>query len=236
MESRSQVVVSMSGSNLWSRSEATVILRQAFDHKLNQIQDEVLVLGSMVERALVETVDALIARDIERGWELLTGIDDVGRKRAAIEADALVLMSTQQPVAGDLRSLVAVLEISAELKRIGEHIEEIGKLAMVMSARPVVNPATDLSRMVAIVHEMLRDALTAYARRDLALAQAVPPMDDRVDALYERMNQDVPTCRIWEYRFHSLKVAHNLERIADRVVNVCEWIMYAITGKLVELS
>jgi phosphate transport system protein len=215
------------------------MLRQSFDAKIERLQDELLILGSMVEKALIQSVDAFRARDLTQAWKLLAEDGTIGRQRAAVEAETLVLISTQQPVAGDLRTLVAVLEIAAELARMGDLTGEIDKLSL-MLGHHALPAAGQISGMADKVRTMLHLALTAFAERDLLLAQSIPDQDDEVDRDYERIHRSLPALRQadhdWEHCLQLLKVAHHLERTADRVVNICEWVVYAETGELVEFD
>jgi phosphate transport system protein len=218
----------------------TVTLRRTFDEKLHRLQDEVLLLGSMVERALIESVDALLEWDLAKTSELLATDDAFRRKRSFIEAEALALIATQHPVARDLRALAAMLEVSSELERMGWYTEEICKLNLGIGASPVPRSLYGIPAMAQIAQEMLHRALSALVKRDLNLARSVPADDDRVDALYEQMNTMLPSLSgssySWDQSLQLLRVAHNLERLADRVINICEWVVYIETGELLELG
>ena len=215
-------------------------VRQAFDRKLHDLCDEVLLLGSMVEKGLSDAVQALVRRDLDAAGALLVQSGEIGRQRDAIESDTLALMVTQQPVASDLRTLAAALEIAAELARIGGYCDEINRLNLMLGLESGPRPAGEIVRMTNTVRGMLRQALDAFVRRDLALAERTPADDDRVDALYQKMSQSLLAPAAgemqWEGRLHLLRVAHHLERAADRAVNICEWVVYAITGQLCELG
>jgi phosphate transport system protein len=215
------------------------MLRQTFDFKMQNLCDELLILGSMVEKSLVLSADAFRARDLRRAWELLANDGTIGRHRATIEEETLYLISTQQPVAGDLRTLAAILEIAAELARIGELTGEINRLSLMLGQNKVP-VAGQVSLMAHKAGTMLHQALTAFVKRDVALAQSIPQDDDEVDGHYEEINSSLPTLgdgdHDWERCMHLLKVAYHLERTADRVVNICEWVVYAITGEFVEFD
>jgi phosphate transport system protein len=215
------------------------MLRQTFDCKMQNLGDELLILGSMVEKSVVLSADAFRARDLRRAWELLENDGTIARHRAAIEEETLYLISTQQPVAGDLRTLAAILEIAAELARIGELTGEINRLSLLLGHLEVP-AAGQVSLMAHMAGTMLHQALTAFVKRDIALARSIPQDDDEVDGCYEQISRALPTLRgaahDWEQCLHLLKVAHHLERTADRVVNICEWVVYAVTGEFVEFD
>jgi phosphate transport system protein len=215
------------------------MLRQTFDFKMQKLQDELLILGSMVEKSLVLSADAFRARDLRQAWELLGNDGTIDSHRAAIEEETLYLISTQQPVAGDLRTLAAVLEIAAELARIGELTGEINRLSLLLGHLEVP-AAGQIGLMAHKAGTMLHRAMTAFTRRDVELARSIPRDDDEADGHYEQINSSLPTlgdaADDWEQCMHVLRVAHHLELTADRVVNICEWVVYAIMGEFVDFD
>ena len=215
------------------------MLRSTFDSQIQRLEDELLILGSMVEKVLVLSVDALVQRNLAKAWEFLAEDDTINRQYGAIETETVALMITQQPVAGDLRALAAMLDIAAELARMGELAAEINELSLLIGSHQLP-PAAQLGPMVGGVRTMLRLALTAFVERDVGLARSVPEQDDAVDGHYRRLCQSLRTLKDaahdWEPCLHLLKAAHHLERAADRVVNICEWVVYAVTGELVEFD
>jgi len=215
--------------------------RETFARKLQRLEDDVLLLGSMVEQAISESVEVLKRRDLEGARRLIAGDRAINEKRFAIEADCLVLLATQQPMAGDLRTLAAVLEIATELERIGDYAKGIARINVMMGEQPLVKPLIDIPRMAAKVGDMLHRALDAFVRRDVALAQAIPTEDQEVDALYNQVYRELLTYMMADPRTidratHLLWVAHNLERAADRVTNICERVIFTVTGEMKELD
>jgi phosphate transport system protein len=160
--------------------------RETFDQDLQRLQDEVLVLGSMVEKAIIESVDILKRRDLEGARRLIAEDRILNEKRFAIEDDALVLIATQQPMAGDMRTLAAVLAIISELERIGDYAKGISKINLMMGEAPFVKPLVDIPRMAEKARSMLHRALEAFMQRDVDLARAIPDEDDEVDARYKQ--------------------------------------------------
>jgi phosphate transport system protein len=216
-------------------------VRHIFDKELQRIQDEVLVMGSMVEKALVESVDILKRRDFEGSRRLIAEDRAINEKRFAIEADVITLIATQQPVAGDMRTLAAVFEITTELERIGDYGKGIAKINLLIGEEPLIKPLVDLPRMADKASHMLHLALDAFSRRDVKLACSIPPMDDKVDNLYNQINRELLTYvmadpRTMDQANYLLWAAHNLERAGDRVINLCERVVFTVTGKMVELS
>lgn len=215
--------------------------RESFENKLQNLQDELLALGSMVENALVESVEALKRRDREESNRLIAQDRLINEKRYAIEAEALALIATQQPMAQDLRTIAAVLDITSELERIGDYAKGIARINLMMGEEPLLKPLIDVSRMAAKARDMLDCSLEAFIQQDGDLARAIPQEDDEVDDLYNQVYRELITLimadpsRIDQANF-LLWVAHNLERAADRVTNICERVIFTITGKLVEMD
>jgi len=215
--------------------------RQAFDRELRRLQDEVLVLGSMAEKAILDSVAALKRRDVDASRRLIAEDRAINEKRFAIEADCISLIATQQPMAKDLRVLAAVLEIVTELERIADYGKGIAKVTLLIGSEPLVKPLVDIPLMAEKVHGMLHRALDAFVRQDVALARAIPQEDDEVDGLYNQVYRELLTYiitdpRVTEQANHLLWVAHNLERAADRVGNICERTVYTVTGEMLEMD
>jgi phosphate transport system protein len=215
--------------------------RTTFDQRLQQVQDDVVVLGSMVEQALVDAVDALKRRDFDASERIIALDRTINQKRFAIEDEVFKIIATQQPVAGDVRTLGAALEISTELERIGDYAKGIAKINLELGEEPLLKPLVDLPRMAAKASDMLHRALDAFVRRDVELARAIPVEDDIVDALYNQVNRELLTYMMADPTSidkanYLLWAAHNLERAADRVTNVCERVVFTATGTMSELD
>ncbi len=216
--------------------------RETFDRELQRLQDEVLVLGSLVENAIVESVQLLKRRDVDGARRLIA--EDrrlINQKRFAIEAEALTLIATQQPMAGDLRVIAAVIEIAHELERMGDYAKGIAKINLMMGDAPLLKPLIDVPLMAEKARDMLHRALEAFITRDVDLARAIPEEDDEVDALYNQVYRELLTLMMENPRdidraTYLLWVAHNLERTADRVANICERVIFMVTGELVEMD
>ena len=215
--------------------------REAFERALQCLQDETLALGSMVENALTESVEILKRRDMESSRRLIARDHLINEKRFAIESDALVLIATQQPMAVDLRTIAAVLDITHELERIGDYAKGIAKINLMIGEGPLVKPLVDIPRMAAKARDMLHRALEAFVRRDVDLARAIPAEDDEVDSLYDQVYRELMTYILADPRTikranYLLWAAHNLGRAADRVTNICERVIFTVTGEMVELD
>ncbi len=215
--------------------------RSSFHRELEHIQDEVLVLGSMVEKATLRSVEALRARDV--GEARAIDAEDVllNRKRYQIEEDILRLLATQQPMAGDLRRLTAMLLIATDLERMGDYAAGIARICIEIADEPLVKPLIDVPRMAEKATSMLRRSLDAFVDRDVSAAQAIAREDDDVDALYQQVYRELLMLmlvnpRVIDQATRLLWVAHNLERVADRVQNICERVVFVATGRIVEFS
>jgi phosphate transport system protein len=215
--------------------------RETFEKKLQGLVDQVLVLGSIVENALTESVDGLKRKDLEASRRLVARDRLVNERRFEIEADALALIATQQPMARDLRTLAAVLDIASELERIGDYAKGIGRINLMIGAQPFIKPLVDLPAMASRTRDMLHESLEAFVQGDEDVARAIPEQDEEVDALYNQVYRELLTLimanpsRIDQSNY-LLWAAHNLERAADRVTNICERVIFTVTGEMVELD
>ena len=215
--------------------------RETFERQLEHLEDRVLALGSLVEQALLDAVRALKYRDMKRGRRLIADDRIINEQRYAIEADTLALIAMQQPMAGDLRTLAAILEIVTELERIGDYAKGIARINEMIGEQPLIKPVIDLPMMAQEAQDMLHQALDAFCRRDIELARAIPARDELVDDLYKQVYRELITIVIAapskiEQSNYLLWAAHNLERAADRVINICERVVFTVTGELAELN
>ncbi len=215
--------------------------RETFDRALQELEDELLTLGSMVEQAITDSVASLKGQDREEARRLIEQDRELNEKRYALEAKALTLIATQQPAAGDLRTIAAVLSLASELERIGDYAKGIARITLMVGDQPLLKPLIDVPRMANKTRDMLNRALRAFSERDMALARAIPQEDDEVDGLYNQVYRELLTYiisnpRTIDQATYLLWVAHNLERAADRVTNICERVIFTVSGKLVEIK
>lgn len=215
--------------------------RESFDQELQRLQDAVLTLGSHVESALVDAVKSLVERDCEAARGIVAQDRSINEKRFALESEALALIATQQPMARDLRTIAAVLDITSELERIGDYAKGIARINLMTEAGPLIKPVIHLPAMASRARDMLHDSLEAFSRGDVAMARAVPARDDEVDALYNQVYREsvdsvVQDGRKIDQANYLLWAAHNLERAADRVTNICERVIFTVTGEMVEMD
>jgi phosphate transport system protein len=217
------------------------MLRKTFENEIQQVKDDVLLLGSMVEQAILNSVDALKKRDIKAAHEILNADALINKKRFEIENKLMVLIATQQPMAHDLRLLASCMEIISELERMGDYAKGIANINIRMGDAPLLKPLIDIPRMAQIGVDMLHEALTAFVNEDVETAKSIPVKDDEVDALYNQVYLELMTLIIQDARTIEranwlLWVAHNLERVADRVTNICERTIFIATGEMEEIK
>src|SRR5688500_7636582 len=227
----------MTNSN---RSEDPM-LRKTFENEIQQVKDDVLVLGSMVEQAIIDSVDALKKRDIKASEKIFAQDREINEKRFEIENKLMVLIATQQPMAHDLRLLASCMEIISELERMGDYAKGIANINIRMGDAPLLKPLIDVPRMAQIGVDMLHEALSAFVNEDVETAKSIPVKDDEVDALYNQVYRELMTFVIQDPKTIEranwlLWVAHNLERVADRVTNICERTIFIATGKMQEIK
>ncbi len=216
--------------------------RETFEQQLRMLLDQVLVLGSMVAQAVQDSLAALKARDQASARRIYEADVYINEKRYAIESGCITLIATQQPMARDVRFLAAILEIITELERIGDYAKGISKITMLISEE-TLDPVLvyELEQMAKLGLDMLRRSLDAFVVSDAATAREIPGEDSKVDKLYnqlyqklmQQMRKDITTI---DRANHIMWAAHNLERMADRVTNICERIVYVATGEMKELD
>jgi phosphate transport system protein len=209
--------------------------RRLFDQHLRELQDHVLAMGSMVETALFRSMEALKNRDIALANQVIADDRLIDHKRYDIEEECIDLIVTQQPMASDLRIIIAVLNIIVDLERIGDHAEGIGKITLMIGDEPPLKPLIDLPRMAELTGSMLRRVLEAFINHDAETAQKICAEDDAIDNLYDQVFRELLTFMAEDPRTVTratrlIWVAHNLERSADRVTNIGERIIYVVTG------
>ena len=215
--------------------------REIFNRHLKELQDEVLALGSMVDKAISRAMEALKKRDLELARQVIADDEKINQKRFDTEEKCIELIVTQQPVASDLRVIVAVLNIIVELERIGDHAEGIASIVLMMGDEPPLKPLVDLPRMAEKTRDMLQRSLGAFIKRDAEAARKISGEDDEVDSLYDQVFRELLTFMMNDPRTilratRLIWVAHNLERSADRVTNICERVVFAVTGKMEEIG
>jgi phosphate transport system protein len=216
-------------------------IRTTFHKKLREIQDDVLIMGSMVGKAITSSVKALQERDLDLAHKIIEDDLKVNQKRFEIEERCVELIATQQPMASDLRTIIAILNITTEIERIGDYAMGIARIVIMIGDEPPLKPLVDIPRMAEQTVDMLRRSLDAFIHRDGEAVKKIAAEDDLVDNLYDQVFRELlvfmaedpktitrATRLIW--------TAHNLERAADRVTNICERVVFIVTGKMAEIG
>lgn len=215
--------------------------RETLDENLNQLDADLLLMAGMVENAIVKSLEALREQDPKLAERIIADDDILDERATQMEEVCIELIRREAPIAGDLRRLVSVMQMVNELERIGDYAEGIAKLTTRMGGKQLLKQLEDIPRMVETTLSMLKDSLQIHSSRDVGLAEtkfnAVYEQDDVVDKLYEKvvidlmtyMRQDADNI---ERATYLLWTAHNIERMADRTVNIAERAYYEIVGKL----
>ncbi len=213
------------------------MLRADFDRNLKLLQDDLIALGNLVGQAITQSMVALINRDLDASQRVVAADDLIDQKRFELEDQCIDLIATQQPIAIDLRTLMAVLHISVELERMGDYAEGIAKVTLMMGDEPASEPLFDLPLLAEKASDMLGRSLDALLFRDAGAAEQVCEDDDQVDTLYQKVFRELLTEMTRDPQSikratYLLWVAHDLERIADRATNIAERVIFLVTGKL----
>jgi phosphate transport system protein len=216
-------------------------IRASFHKKLREIQDDILIMGSMVSKAIARAIEALQNRDLKLAQQIINDDQKINQKRFEIEEKCVQLIATQQPMASDLRTIISVLNIITELERIGDYAEGNARVSIMIGNEPPLKPLIDIPHMAEKTIDMLNRSLDAFIKRDAESAKAIIGEDDLIDNLYDQVFRELlffmaedpktitrATRLIW--------VAHNLERSADRVTNICERVVFIVNGKMEEIG
>ena len=217
------------------------MIRKSFAEHIKDLEKEVTTMGEMVVTAINRSVEALKASNVAEGKQIVNDDALINKKRWDIEEKCISLIATQQPVASDLREIVAVLCVVTELERMGDYAEGIGKIVILYGTEPPVKPLVDIPRMAQKAVSMLQRSLDAFIKRDAQAAKAICNEDDEVDLLHEQVYRELLSYMIEDPKTitratYLIWAAHNLERIADRVTNICERIIFLVTGTMTEVN
>ncbi len=215
--------------------------RLRFDQQLDALQDDLVRLSDMVCQAISNAITALKERDLDLARQVIANDEALNQVRFGVDNSCLAILATQQPTASDLRRVIAAMNVVLDLERMGDHAANVAKIAIRIGDEPPLKPLIDVPHMARQCCEMIRGALEAYNTRDVEAARVVGDQDQIVDQLYDQVFRELLTYMIEDERtvkraMHLLFVAHNLERIADRVTNICERVIYLDTGQMKELG
>ncbi|HEX7475561.1 MAG TPA: phosphate signaling complex protein PhoU [Dehalococcoidales bacterium] len=215
--------------------------RETYHKLLHERKEEVLAMGSMVEKAMGRSVEALKKRDLSLGHQIIADDARIDEKRFEIEKKTIELIATQQPSATELNAEVAILNIINELERIGDYAAGIAKIVIMIGDEPPLKPLIDIPRMSDITVEMIHNSLKSFIENDSKAAIQVIGMDEVVDSMYDQIFRELLTFMMTDPKTINratrlIWVAHNIERAADRATNICERVVYTVTGKMEEIG
>ena len=215
--------------------------RSLFDHELNTLRDKLIRMADIVEKAIQQAIEALKNQDVELAQRIIENDETINQLRYDIEESNIEMIATQQPMASDLRTIIASTHIAVELERMADHAAGIAQITLKIASEPLLKPLIDVPRMADIGCQMLHAALHAFIEKDTALAQVTAARDEEIDALHQQVVRELLTYMIQDPQniqraTYLLWVSHNLERIGDRATNICERIIFMTTGKLKELK
>jgi phosphate transport system protein len=217
------------------------MVRESFTKYIKELEKEVTEMGEMVIAAINRSVEALKILNADEAKRIIADDMLINKKRWDIEEKCIDCIATQQPVASDLREIVAILYIVTELERMGDHAEGIGRIVIMHGSEPLLKPLVDIPRMAEKAVDMLKKSIDAFVRRDAQAAEAICRKDDDVDLLYEQvyhvlLGYMIKNPQTITTATYLIWAAHNLERIADRVTNICERIIFLVTGTMSEVN
>ena len=218
-----------------------MVTRKSFHEQLDELQQDVLKMGTMVEQAIFNAVKSLKARDETLAKQVIDGDDSIDDLHVRIEDECIRLLALQQPMASDLRVISAVLKIANDLERIADHATDVSKVTIRISGQPLIKPLIDIPRMSEITQKMLRISLDAFMRRDASEVEQLIDYDHEVDALYQQIFRELLTFMLEDTRTikqatHLLFVARHMERMADYCTNLGEAVYYMVKGERKDLN
>jgi len=213
--------------------------REQYMRSLSHLRDQVVQLSSMVDKAIARSTDALKNQDVNLAQQVVAADHDINELRWGLEDEALAVIATQAPMAGDLRQIVAGLHIISELERMGDHAAGNAKIVLLTADEPPLKPLVDIPRMSQVARAMLASAVDSFINSDVELARKTMALDDEIDELYNQVYRELLTYMMQDPHTinratHLLWAAHNLERIGDRTENICEFVVYSVTGNISE--
>ncbi len=215
--------------------------RVSFDDQLKRLQDELLGMGELVDRAVAQSIQALAQRDVSLAEQVVAADDRINQCQREVEEKCLVLIATQQPLASDLREIFSIASIANDLERMSDHAKGIAKIFLRMADQPLLKPLIDIPRMAEKDRYLLREQLRAFVARDANRAKQLATEDAQVNELYDQIYRELLTFMMEDPRTISratylLWIAHNLERIGDRTTNIAERTVFLITSEIQELN
>ena len=210
--------------------------RERYHRIMHDVEQELLQMGEMVIVAIDRSIAALKNGDKTEAERIIADDARINRRRWEIENQCIQLFATQQPVAGDLREIVSFMDLITNLERMADHAKGIAKIVIMHDQQPLLKPLIDIPRMAEKASEMIRKSLIAFITQDVAAARCIIEMDSEVDAFFQQIFRELLTFMMEDPKtitraIYLIWVSHNLERIADRTTNICERIVFLVTGE-----
>jgi len=215
--------------------------RSPFHEHFREVEDDLVAMSKRVAKAIERAIDALKKRDLTLAHHIIADDAEINKQRFGIEEKCVELIATQHPVASDLRLIVAVLNIIIELERIGDYADGIAKIVIMLGEEPPLKPLIDIPRMGEITIEMITKSIQSFVTRDVKLAMEVVSLDNIADGLNDQVFRELLTFMMVDPKTINratrlIWVAHNLERAADRATNICERVVFTVTGKMEQIG
>ena len=217
------------------------MVREAYHKDLHKLREEILNMGSLVSEAIGDAVLSLKNRDVEMAQKVIDMDNEIDAIDHSIEENCMRLLALQQPMARDLRLIISVLKMSIDLERMGDLALEIAVITKMTASVPPIKPLIDIPRMSEICQDMLKNTMIAFENKDVELAEQVAMRDDEIDALFDQVRRELISFMIEDPKKitgaqHLTFVARYLERIGDHITNLCESVVFMVTGERVELN
>ena len=211
-------------------------MRNRFDRQLEQLNNELIEMGNLIEQAIQTAVNALVCKDVEAAKSAIAFDQEIDRQERDIEALCMKLLLQQQPVAKDLRLISAALKMITDMERIGDQASDISEITIALAEKPYVRDLKLIPQMAMETTLMVTHSVEAFVQKDLKLAQAVIDNDDVVDNLFSDVKKELmeliyTNAEHGEQATDMLMVAKYFERIGDHATNIAEWVIYSITGQ-----
>ena len=210
-------------------------MRNRFDRQLEELNNEMIQMGTLIEQAIADAVDALVNQNVEMARTAIEEDDTIDSLERSIEHLCLKLLLQQQPVAKDLRQISAALKMITDMERIGDHAADISEITIALSGQPYIKKLEHIQEMAKETIGMVTSSVDAFVEKDLELAKAVLVRDDIVDNYFLEVKRDIISLVTkdpaeGEFALDFLMIAKYLERIGDHATNIAEWVIYCITG------
>ena len=211
-------------------------MRNRFDRQLKTLNDELIEMGSMIEKSIEQSLVALITQNVEKAKKVIAYDAEIDRQEREIESLCMKLLLQQQPVASDLRLISSALKMITDMERIGDQAADIAELAIFMADKPYIKDLKHINQMGQETMVMVVSSVDAFVEMDLQKAQQVLAHDDIVDELFNEVKKELiemihKNKDLGEQAADLLMIAKYFERIGDHATNIAEWVIYSITGK-----